>query len=253
MTREIAFEVEVPGTPEQVWEAIATGPGIGAWFVPTEIDGDRMTQDHGPGFETTSQITASEPPRRFAYADDFQPAPDTEPRRLAIEFLVEARSGGTCVVRVVQSGFGSGDAWERAIRSFTSGWPGALDDLRLYLTHFAGQPMGSFATGKPLDLPREQAWPALREALGLPESAAPGDRLATHGTPPFAGTVARVDDGFVTLRLDEPAPGIGLVGAGGPGEETHAFVRARLFGARAAALAAESRAAWEEWLESVPA
>jgi uncharacterized protein YndB with AHSA1/START domain len=25
--------IEVPGTPEQVWEAIATGPGTEAWFV----------------------------------------------------------------------------------------------------------------------------------------------------------------------------------------------------------------------------
>jgi uncharacterized protein YndB with AHSA1/START domain len=31
--------VEVPGTPEQVWEAIATGPGTEAWFVPAEIEG----------------------------------------------------------------------------------------------------------------------------------------------------------------------------------------------------------------------
>ena len=37
--RSVQVEVEVPGTPEQVWQAIATGPGVGAWFVPTEIDG----------------------------------------------------------------------------------------------------------------------------------------------------------------------------------------------------------------------
>ena len=34
--RSVQVEVEVPGTPEQVWQAIATGPGVGAWFVPTE-------------------------------------------------------------------------------------------------------------------------------------------------------------------------------------------------------------------------
>ena len=28
----------MPGTPEEVWHAIATGPGITAWFVPTEVD-----------------------------------------------------------------------------------------------------------------------------------------------------------------------------------------------------------------------
>ena len=34
--RSVEAEVEVPGTPEEVWQAIATGPGISSWFVPTE-------------------------------------------------------------------------------------------------------------------------------------------------------------------------------------------------------------------------
>jgi hypothetical protein len=33
--RSVQVEVEVPGTPEQVWQAIATGPGVSSWFVPT--------------------------------------------------------------------------------------------------------------------------------------------------------------------------------------------------------------------------
>jgi hypothetical protein len=33
--RWVQVEVEVPGTPEEVWQAIATGPGISSWFVPT--------------------------------------------------------------------------------------------------------------------------------------------------------------------------------------------------------------------------
>ncbi|MYI97984.1 MAG: SRPBCC domain-containing protein, partial [Acidobacteria bacterium] len=36
--RSIQAEAEVPGTPEEVWEAIATGPGIGSWFYPTDVD-----------------------------------------------------------------------------------------------------------------------------------------------------------------------------------------------------------------------
>ena len=31
-------EIEVPGTPEEVWQAIATGPGFTSWFVPAEIE-----------------------------------------------------------------------------------------------------------------------------------------------------------------------------------------------------------------------
>ncbi len=32
---EVAFDL--PGTPEQIWNAIATGPGISSWFVPSEV------------------------------------------------------------------------------------------------------------------------------------------------------------------------------------------------------------------------
>ena len=39
--RYVQAEVEVPGTPEQVWQAIATGPGISSWFVPTESSRDQ--------------------------------------------------------------------------------------------------------------------------------------------------------------------------------------------------------------------
>jgi hypothetical protein len=35
--RSVQVEIEVPGTPEEVWQAIATGPGISSWFVPTEF------------------------------------------------------------------------------------------------------------------------------------------------------------------------------------------------------------------------
>ena len=34
----LEFSVEVPGTPEQVWQAIATAKGMSAWFLPTEME-----------------------------------------------------------------------------------------------------------------------------------------------------------------------------------------------------------------------
>ena len=36
-------QIEVAATPEQVWEAISTGPGISAWFMPAEVEGDAIT------------------------------------------------------------------------------------------------------------------------------------------------------------------------------------------------------------------
>ena len=69
--RSIQVEVEVPGTPEEVWRAIATGPGISSWFVPTtfeERDGKpvAVSMDFGPGMESRAAVTVWDPPRRFA-------------------------------------------------------------------------------------------------------------------------------------------------------------------------------------------
>src|SRR2546422_730751 len=69
--RSVQVEVEVPGTPEEVWQAIATGPGISSWFVPTafeERDGKpvAVTLNFGPGMESRSVVTAWDPPRKFA-------------------------------------------------------------------------------------------------------------------------------------------------------------------------------------------
>jgi uncharacterized protein YndB with AHSA1/START domain len=94
--RGVQAEVEVTGTPEEVWQAIASGPGVSSWFVPTKIDGrvgDTATSSFGPGnsMDSIAKITAWEPPKRFVA--ETQQGPGT----------VEAKAGGTCRVRVVHS------------------------------------------------------------------------------------------------------------------------------------------------------
>ena len=249
--RHIETEIEVPGTPEQVWEAIATGPGITAWFVPTDVDervGGTITQHHGEGLDFEGEITAWEAPRRFAYAMDFQPTEAASRERIAAEFLVEARSGGTCLVRVVNSGYGSGPDWDRMMESTRAGWPSVLDNLRLYLTHFPGERGASFAASGLSSQSREQAWASLTDALGVREARV-GDRVSTPpGAPTLAGVVVRAGDAELGLRLDQPGSGIAGLGAGGPGEEVHAFVRAYLYGDDAPTLAARAEAEWRAWL-----
>src|ERR1700734_3374218 len=112
--RSVQVEFEVPGTPEEVWQAIATGQGISSWFVPTEFeerDGKAVAVklSFGPGMEIRSEVTAWDPPRMFATeADGF--IPGSPP--IANEWSVEARGGGICIVRIVQSLFASTDDWD---------------------------------------------------------------------------------------------------------------------------------------------
>lgn len=67
-------ELEVPGPPEQVWRAIATAEGIGAWMVPTELDpreGGAVVFHMGPDASSRGRVTGFEPDRRFAYEEDW--------------------------------------------------------------------------------------------------------------------------------------------------------------------------------------
>src|SRR5436309_14750204 len=93
--RWVQVEVEVPGTPDEVWQAIATGPGISSWCVPAEIeerDGKpvAMKLNFGPGMESRSALTAWDPPRTFAaQGEGWGGSPP-----IATDWTVEARAGG---------------------------------------------------------------------------------------------------------------------------------------------------------------
>ena len=72
--RTVDLEVTVPGTPDQVWDAIATGPGISSWLHPTRVDehvGGAFGFDMGGSAEEAEQapqgtVTAYDAPHRFA-------------------------------------------------------------------------------------------------------------------------------------------------------------------------------------------
>lgn len=249
-TRSIRLEQEVPGTPEQVWEAVASGPGISAWFVRAEVEpreGGAVSLDFGLGAPSTGQVTVWDPPRRFVYgsfADD--------PGAIAYEFLVEAGSGDTCVVRMIASGFGTGAEFDGEYDGQTGGWKLFLSNLRLYLTHFPGQQGASVVVNGSGSGTNAEAWAALVAALGLPPGAADGERVATAGdAPALAGTVEpAMPAGMLALVLDTPVPGIGFVAAEGVGEHVSMSVYLYLFGADAPAAAARDEREWQAWMQA---
>ena len=54
---------------------------------------------------------------------------------IATEFLIESASGGSCVIRVVSSAYGSGADWENEyFAEMIDGWVAMLDKLA---THFS--------------------------------------------------------------------------------------------------------------------
>jgi uncharacterized protein YndB with AHSA1/START domain len=130
---------EVDATPEQVWDAIATAEGISAWMAPTRLDpeiGGEVSFDLG-SFRSIGVVTGYTPNERFAYEEPWPPIGDhdwSEVSPIATEFLVESASGGSCVIRVVSSAYGTGADWEREyFDEMVEGWVEMLDNLAGHL------------------------------------------------------------------------------------------------------------------------
>jgi uncharacterized protein YndB with AHSA1/START domain len=254
--RSVEAEVEVPGTPEEVWQAIATGPGISSWFVPTTLEGrvdGSVVSDFGPGMESLSTVTAWDPPHRFVAdsRDDMGPDDPT----VATEWIVEARSGGTCVVRVVHSWFTSSDDWDDQFEGHRHGWFAFFRILRLYLTHFKGQPSSTMQLMGVAPEPRSEAWQALTGLLGLQvEDAEVGKRVSTsQPAPPLVGIVEWAGPPEwpeVLLRLDEPAPGIAHLFPLSMGGQVYLIIRFFLYGDQAPAAVARAESEWQAWLNA---
>lgn len=245
--RSIELEIEVPGTPEAVWAAIATGPGISSWYVPhqvEEVEGGAMSASFGPGMDVAGTVSVWEPPHRVRFEGDEQ-GPG-----LAFEWLVEAREGGSCVVRLVNSGFGSGEEWDDQYDAMTDGWRIFLTNLRLHLEHFAGQSGRAALPMAAWDTTPTTAWQHLTAALGVDTDIAAGDTFVATppGLPGIAGTVRERSPARVSLVLTEPAPGTGFVAAEGHGPSSSVSIWLYLYGDDATDQAATCQEAWGTWL-----
>jgi predicted enzyme related to lactoylglutathione lyase/uncharacterized protein YndB with AHSA1/START domain len=174
--RRIDLSVEVTGTPEEVWAAIATGPGVTVWMRQhTEIEpapGGRYAYDLGGERNDTGHVAAYEPPTRFA-TEGVRWVPHTDPEapaaELATEWTVEARDGGTCVVRMVMSGFGAGAAWDEEIEGMAAQLRLALDSLR---GHLAGPGPGRILAAVAV-ADRKAAMPFYETLFGRPADTVP--------------------------------------------------------------------------------
>jgi uncharacterized protein YndB with AHSA1/START domain len=241
-------EVEVPGTPEQIWELIATGPGVETWFVPAEVDprpGGRYVTHHGSHGDSEGVITAWEPPHRLVYDEPDWQGPDAPVPTWNTEILVEAVSGDTCVVRLSSGFLDGGDDWHDDIESTVDGWIGALRTLHLYLTHFAGLPVTTLIAEH--ELPRADQVPDAAAAAGL-RTGQVGEKVATTPpAPPLSGVLEHADDGAVVVRTSEPMDGIAEVATVRYGGAASIAVRWYLYGEHGPAVRERQQAAWSAW------
>ncbi|WBL19254.1 SRPBCC family protein [Citricoccus sp. NR2] len=133
--------VDLPATPEAVWESVATGPGYRRWFVEAEIDGrvgGALITHHGDFGASHGTIVEWEPHRRYRYLEadwmgEEQPVPPWETEIV----LTPVGEDGTVTRATLRSGISAeGATWKDAILGTQEGWEGAWLNLLQFHAHF---------------------------------------------------------------------------------------------------------------------
>jgi hypothetical protein len=209
--------------------------------------GGKIVQNFGPGMDSVAEVTAWDAPHHFSASSDGL-GPDAP--KMATEWTVEARSGGTCLVRVVHSLFAETDDWDNQLGDVESGWPSFFVVLRMYLSHYRGQAGAHFQVMAPVAGTATEGWRGLMGKLGIPQAS--GAKVQSPaGTVTLSGVVERVGPeahpNQVIVRLDEPAPGAAVLTTCGMGEHTF-FVGSFYFFGPKAAEGAKAEKEWQDFL-----
>lgn len=229
---EIRREVELPATPEEVWEAVATSEGQAAWLFPDLVD--------------PADVRVADPPRRFSVRTEGEDGWFN-----AIEDVIEARDGSTTVLRYVHSGIFTDD-WDDQFDAADQHTDFYLHTLGQYLRHFKGR-RATYVGGGPdgIEAPdasaRPGAFDAVRRALGVDGQASVGDRVRVElaGLEPQEGVLDYVHPHFLGIRTDDAL--IRFFGRDAWGLPTG--VSAHLFSDDADER--RTAQAWRGWLEQV--
>jgi uncharacterized protein YndB with AHSA1/START domain len=130
--------MELAHPPDQVWAALTTAEGLGAWF------GHEATIDLRPGgparmrwtdgFTVDMRVERVEEPTVFGFTWQIYELPEDDPRRTYVEFTLEPAGAGTRLT-VVETGFAQlpEDAYGKAYDGHTQGWARELAELVGYL------------------------------------------------------------------------------------------------------------------------
>lgn len=132
--KALILEVTVPATRTAVWEAFTTSDGLSTWLTPGAVvdlkKGGEWTA-HFPGGKTGGGTILSVVPESEVVMAALAPEqfPTVRAERTTARFEFESK-GDSTVVRLTQTGWKSGDEWDKAFDYLTRGNTQLLETLR---------------------------------------------------------------------------------------------------------------------------
>jgi uncharacterized protein YndB with AHSA1/START domain len=136
--KALIFEVTIPASRSAVWQAFTTSDGLSTWLTPGAVvdlrKGGEWTA-HFPGGKTGGGTILSFVPEEELTLSAMAPErfPTVREQRTTAKFQFAA-DGGSTVVRLVQTGWKSGEEWDQAYDYLAKGNAQLLATLRRRFT-----------------------------------------------------------------------------------------------------------------------
>jgi uncharacterized protein YndB with AHSA1/START domain len=134
--------IEIKATPEEVFRAVTDPEQIVKWFAPyARVDprvGGEYVISWVPEMQGGGVISVWDPPHHFAgyrersvaFSSQGKPVETGAAQKIVVDYYIEAIGDGMTRLRLVQSGFGPGAAWDDEYESTKSGWAQFLKKLK---------------------------------------------------------------------------------------------------------------------------
>jgi uncharacterized protein YndB with AHSA1/START domain len=134
--------IDIKATPEEVFRAITDPEQIAKWFAPyARVDprvGGEYVISWAPEMQPGGVISVWEPPKHFAnyrersvaFNGQGKPVDTGVAQKIAVDYYIEAIGDGMTRLRLVQSGFGPGAAWDDEYEATKTGWAEILKKLK---------------------------------------------------------------------------------------------------------------------------
>jgi hypothetical protein len=230
---DIRREGQWPGTPQDAFDAVTTGTG--GWLWPVEYE--PRTGGKGP-FDGI--VTEWDPPHHLITRVEGEDGLFNQ-----LEYILEARDGGTTYWRYSHSGIFVDD-WDNQFDGAAQHTDFYMHTLGQYLRYFSRRPVKYAEYEGPQTSKRADAFTHLRAKLGL-ENANQDDvvTIDVPGIDAFAATVDYLHPHFIGLRTDDAMYRF----FGRNAFDYTVGFTLHLFGADADA--AKSELVWHEWLDGI--
>lgn len=192
-TRSHETVVDLEAPPEAVWRALTEAEEITRWFASeaksTPGVGGSIWVRWWEGMEMEQGIEISDPPRHLRLST---PSGKPSPQKLATDFHLETREGGTTRLRIVASGFGVDASWDGLYHGTRKGWRLFGLTLKHYLERHVGRPRRVVNVFGNLAASCDEVFDAFTKEV---------EPVSAHRGETIAWVEPRLGDGFGTAEI----------------------------------------------------